>query len=353
MIMGKKDELGFGIIGCGVVGPWHADAIRKTAGAKLVAVADALEERAKALGTKYVVPWYSDYHELLRRADVDVVNICVPSGMHTEVVIAAAEAGKHILCEKPIDITLEKADAMIKAAGAAGVRLGIIFQSRFKSGSRMLKRAIEGGKLGRLILCDAYLKYYRTQEYYDSGQWRGTWALDGGGCLMNQGIHGIDLLQWLAGPVESVEAYMGIFAHERIEVEDIAIALLKFKSGAIGVIEGSTAAYPGFPTVHEIHGTNGSVRLEDGIIKGWDFIDALAEDKDVVRQFQEEEAKIDRSDPAAVIGESHRPQIEDMVAAIKEDREPAVNGEEGRKSVEIILGIYKSAREGKPVAFPL
>lgn len=352
-----KEEVGFAIVGCGTIGGSHAGAIRKARGARLVAVADNVPEKAKKLGETYGVPYYSDYSELFARDDVDVVNICLPSGLHMQACVDAARAGKNILCEKPLEITLPKIDRIIEEVHKNKVKLGVIFQRRFQKSSILIKNAIDEGKLGKLISGSAYLKYYRSQAYYDSGAWRGTWELDGGGCLMNQGVHGIDLLQWFMGPVKSVYAVTDTVAHERIEVEDVAVALVKFANGATGVIEGSTSCYPGLPTVLEVYGTEGTVTQQEDSITRWRFIRETEEDKSLIQKLAEERKReaenIDRSDPLAVVGDSHVPQIEDMAAAIREGRDPAITGEEARKAVEIILAIYKSARTGEEVTLPL
>ena len=348
-------KLRFAIIGCGVIGPWHADSIRAIPEAELVACADVVEEKAKAMGEKYGIDWHTDIKELLKRKDVDIVNICVPSGLRRDVAVPAAEAGKHIISEKPLEVTLEKCDEIIKAARENGVKLGVIFQSRFSDGAKILKRALDKGKFGKLVYGEASVKWYRTQEYYDSAGWRGTWALDGGGALMNQSIHAVDFLQWLMGDVESLFAYTGLLAHERMETEDTAIATLKFSNGALGSIVGMTSAYPGYAKKIEIYGTKGSAILEDDEIVAWNFIEEDEEDKKIREgaKREKEEATGASSATSGLTSEGHRRQILDFIEAIKEDREPLVNGEEGRKSVEIILGIYRSSKEKREISFPL
>ncbi|NOZ63758.1 MAG: Gfo/Idh/MocA family oxidoreductase [Caldiserica bacterium] len=345
----------FGIIGCGVIGPWHADAIRAIPEAELVACADVVEEKARTMGEKYGIDWHTDINELLQREDIDIVNICVPSGLRKDIAVPAARAGKHIIAEKPLEITLEKCDEIIKAARDNGVKLGVIFQARFSDGVQTLINALNKGKFGKLVYGEASVKWYRTQEYYDSAGWRGTWALDGGGALMNQSIHVVDLLQWIMGDVESLFAYTGLLAHERIETEDTAIASIKFKSGALGSIVGMTSAYPGYAKKIEIYGTKGSAILENDAIVAWNFAEEDEEDK-LIKEGQTKkktEAVGASSATAGLAIEGHRRQIFDFIEAIKKDAEPLVNGEEGRKSVEIILGIYQSAKERKEVRFPI
>ena len=352
----KNDRVGFGIVGCGVVSGWHADAIKAIEGTELVAVSDVVEERAREMGKKYGVDWYTDYRELIKREDIDVVNVCVPSGLRAEVSIPAAEAGKHIISEKPLEVTLEKADQILEAVHKNKVKLAVIFQSRFSEEARLLRKILQEKRLGRLVYGEAAGKWYRSQEYYDSGGWRGTWKLDGGGALMNQSIHAVDFLQWMMGEVESLYAYSALLAHERIEVEDTLTASLKFKNGALGSIIAMTSAYPGYARKIEIYGTEGTVVLEDGRIAVWNFKEEREEDKKIRESIAKENspgAKGAASATAGITYEEHRRQIVDMIKAIKEDRQPLINGEEGRKSLELVLAVYESAKSGKPVNLPL
>ncbi len=343
------EKLGFGIIGCGVIGPLHAEAIASLETAQLVAVADIVESRARALAVKYSVPCFLDYRELLQLPKVNVVNICVPSGLHAQIGIDAARAGKHVVVEKPIDTTLKKADQLIQTCREKGVKLAVISQHRFDPGAKKLKEVIEEGELGRLILGDAYVKWYRTQDYYDIAPWRGTLALDGGAALINQSIHTIDLLLWMMGEVKTLFAYTDRFVHQ-IEGEDVGVAVIRFGSGALGVIEGSTATYPGFPERLEIHGENGSVVLEGGksTISSWEFKTPVAP-----LPLEEETAVTGAVDPRALAIASHRSQIVDMIEAITTGRPPLVSGEDGRKALEVILAINQSAGKKKEVSLPL
>lgn len=337
-------EIGFGIIGAGSVSPLHAAAISNCPGARLVAVADVSEERARKLAGE--AETYADYREMLKRPDVDVVCVCVPSGMRLPVCIDAARAGKHILAEKPLEVTLERADAVIAACDEAGVKLAVIFQLRFMPGVLALHSAVEMGQLAKLVMGDAYVKWYRTQEYYDSSDWRGTWEMDGGGVLMNQAIHHIDLLQWMMGPVESVFGQTATLVRERIEVEDTAAACVRFASGALGTIEACTSASKGVPARLEIRGERGTVILEDGQIALWEV--------EGVPQPEQEPMDLGSgaSDPSAITSLGHQAQIDDLVQAINEDRPPVVDGHEARKAIEIIAAIYRSARAGAPVTLP-
>lgn len=349
-------EFRFAIIGCGVISKTHQEQIAAINGARLVAVADIAEEKAKSLAEKAGADWYTDYREMLKRKDIDIVNILTPSGMHAEMTIEAARAGKHVIVEKPMDITLEKAKAMIQECRQAGVKLSVISQHRFDPSTVRVKEDLEAGKFGNMVLGHATVNWYRSQDYYDSGDWRGTWALDGGGALMNQSIHTIDLLQYLMGPVESIYAHTATLAHQRIEVEDVAVATVKFKNGALGTISGTTSAYPGLSARLEIFGTLGTAVIEHDRLTHYYF--RSAEEQGAMYGGGEavnlaaEESFPDRSgasDPAAIFGYAHRMQILDMIHAIREDREPLVNGEDGLKPLEIILAIYKSAQTGQPV----
>ena len=345
---------GFAIVGCGVIGPSHARAIQALPNARLVATVDVVEERAQKLAAEFGGEPDTDLDRVLSRPDVDVVSVCVPSGLHSEVGCRAAAAGKHVLVEKPIDVTLEAADRLIAAARSAGVRLGVVSQYRFAPGVRRVRELLDGGRLGRPLLGDAIIKWYRSQGYYDGGDWRGTWALDGGGCLMNQGIHYIDLLQWLMGPVEQVTAHVATAAH-RMEVEDVALAIVRFRSGALGLIEGSTAVFPGLPERLEISGEGGTAIVEVGRLA----LCELRDERGEVGAYGAKKAGGRQSttsaaaDPAALSETSHQPQVADLLAAIDEDRDPAITGEAGRMPLEVILAVYESARQGRPVQLPL
>ena len=340
--------LNFALVGCGVIAPCHARCIAELDDAHLVAVCDVIESKAIKLVETYPAAVYTDYHELLQRDEINVVSVLTPSGMHAEIGIAAAQAGKHVIVEKPMDISLKQADALIAACRQAGVKLCCISQHRFDFAIEDLKQAIADGKLGALNFCGSYTQWYRAQKYYDSGDWRGTWALDGGGALMNQSIHYIDMLQYVMGPVEEVYAHTAALAHVRIEVEDIAVATVKFRSGALGVIEGMTIAYPGFFARLEVFGADGGVIIENDQVKEWRLRSGEPYTRSPI------ETKLIVGTTSADIGHhAHRRQITDMMQAIWHDREPLCNGPEGRKPLEIVLGIYQSARTGKPVKLPL
>ena len=344
-------KIGYGIIGCGAIAPIHAQALAEIEKARLVAVADVVELNAQNLAERFHAVSYGDYHEMLKRDDIQAVSLCVPSGHRVEIAEACARAGKHILCEKPMEITTERIDRIVAAADEYGVKLGCIFQSRFADGSLAVRNAIESGRFGKLVLGDAYIKWYRSQEYYESGAWRGTRKLDGGGALMNQGIHQVDLMLWFMGRVKQVKAQTTLIGHEGLEVEDLACALLTFENGAMGVIEASTAIWPGHSARVEIHGTHGSAIIEDGELRFWKFMEEKPEDKNIQKQLDKEsDLGSGAGDPLASLHhEGHRRQIADFIDAIIEDRSPFIDGREARHAVELIEAVYQSAETGETV----
>jgi predicted dehydrogenase len=346
-------KIGFGIIGCGNIGPVHAEAISNARGARLVAVSDVSESLAQSLAAKYKVDAYADYRALLDRKDVDAVCLCVPSGMRADIGSVCAQAGKHILAEKPIEVSTARADRLIAAAAKANVKLSCVFQSRFAEGASLIRKAIEQGRFGRLVLGDAYIKWFRSHDYYKSGAWRGTRKLDGGGALMNQGIHQIDLLLWFMGPVKWVRAETRLSAHEGLEVEDLACAQMEFANGALGVIEASTATWPGHPARVEVHGSDGGAILEDSELKFWRFQKETKADERVRASIKSDsDLGSGAGDPLSHLkSEGHRRQIVDFVKAIQEDRAPFVDGNEGRRSIQLIEAIYASSRAGKTIKF--
>jgi UDP-N-acetyl-2-amino-2-deoxyglucuronate dehydrogenase len=346
--------VGFGIIGCGMIANFHARAVADIRGASVVACYDTFPAAADRLAQSIGCRAYHALPALLDDPRVDVVTICTPSGAHLEPAVAAATAGKHVIVEKPLEITLARCDRIIEACARAGVVLSTIFPSRFHESSRLLKQAIDRGRFGRLTVGDAYVKWYRTQRYYDSGAWRGTWKLDGGGALMNQAIHSVDLLSWLMGPVKDLSARVAMLAHERIEVEDVAMAALRFANGALGVIEATTAAYPGALKRIEIHGSTGSAVLREEDITTWSFARATRADAALLRRMAgKTKTGGGAADPAAIGYHGHTAQFKDVLQAIKTRRPPRIDGPEGRRSVEIILAIYKAAETGRTVTLPL
>ncbi len=337
---------GVGIVGAGTIGGVHAVELEGIEDARLVAVAEPHEEAGRGLAEIHGAEWHPNLGGLLARDDVEVVAICTPSGLHPDEAVAAARAGKHVITEKPMAITLDGADRMIGACREAGVTLSVIFQYRFNRDALRMKRALEAGLFGRPVLCNALVHWHRTQAYYDEkGGWRGTWKLDGGGALMNQSVHAVDLLQWLLGPVESLCAYTETLTHD-IETEDLVTAALRFKSGAMGVVQGTTCTDRDYPLKVELRGTEGSATFEGTRLTGW----CPNREEEIL---SEEDLALFPEPVDEPLGPAHGRQLREIFEALREGREPPIPGEEARKAVEIILGIYRAARSGERVPFPL
>ncbi|MDR1961849.1 MAG: Gfo/Idh/MocA family oxidoreductase [Gracilibacteraceae bacterium] len=339
----NRKKLGFGVIGCGRISAKHFEAIAALPTAELAAVCDVVLERADRAAVTHGARGYYTYPELLKRADVDIVTIATPSGSHAEIAVAAAQAGKHVLVEKPMAMRAEDLDRMIEACRRAGVKLGVIHQNRFNPAVRALRAALEAGRFGRLTHAQATVRWHRDEAYYAQAPWRGTKEQDGG-VLMNQSIHNIDLLQWMLGGVESVFGYTAT-ALRPIEMEDVAVAVLRGAGGALGVIEAATTIYPrNLEETLNVFGATGSAvigGLAINRVETWDFADGAAEREAMLAARE--------ADPPDVYGFGHTALFADMIEAVLEDRPPAVPGEEGRKAVEIVLGIYRSVAEGRPV----
>ncbi len=341
---------GFAIIGTGMIANFHAKALADCPGAKLVACHSRNPVKNAEFAATYNCKGYDSIDELLKDPRVEAITICTPSGAHLEPALAAAKAGKHVIVEKPLEVTVKRCDQIIEACKSANVTLGVTFQSRFHQSAQLLKAAVDKGRFGKLTLGDAYVKWYRTQQYYDSGAWRGTWKLDGGGALMNQAIHSVDLLLWLMGPVVEVTAASATLAHERIEVEDVVVATLKFANGALGVIEASTATFPGSLKKVEIAGTLGTAVLEEESIKTWQFAKMTAKDEQIRKEMENRTTTGGGAgDPKAIGHHGHTAVFKDFVKAIRTGKSPMIEGAEGRRSVELILAIYKAAKTGKSV----
>lgn len=346
------DRTRFGIVGAGVIGPAHAEAIASLPEAELIAVADSVPDQAAVLAKPYGAHAYTSLEEMLERQELDVVNVCTPSGMHADHACQVMHAGRHVVVEKPMGTTRSAIDAMLRVQRDTGVRLGVIFQKRFEPDCQRVRHLIDEGAFGRLVLGSAEIPGWRSQAYYDSGAWRGTWRLDGGGVLMNQAIHTIDLLLWFMGPVRSVAAYAETLTH-RMEGEDVAGAIVRFASGAVATIAATTGALPGLSTRVGLCGDAGSVVLEDEqVVFMWtarDGVDVPAtglsgSDRRQVRAQYAVQA------PSAASLSTHALQLRDMIAAIREERSPMVDGLEGRRAVDLILAMYDSARSGREVA---
>ena len=322
--------------------------------AELVGCFNRTPEKAAAFAEEHGGTAFDTLEALLADDRVSVVCVNTPSGARRDIAVACAEAGKHVVVEKPLEVALARCDAVIDACDRAGVKLCTIMQSRFSPANVALKQAVDDGRFGRLTLGDTYVKWWRTQDYYDSGGWRGTYELDGGGAFMNQAIHNVDLLLWLMGDVAEVCAVTGTLAHDRIEVEDAAVAAVRFTNGALGTLEATTAAWPGLLKKTEIHGTTGSAIVEQDSVLMWKFAEETFRDSEIRAEFAApDETGGGAADPKAISHAGHREQLRDFLRAIDTGSTPLVDGREGRKSVELILAIYESQRTGRRVELPL
>jgi len=339
----------FGIIGAGMIGPWHAEAIRQLPNAELVGICDFGVGNAESFGPRCgCAPGVCDMESFIARDDLDVITVGTPSGTHCEIAELAAKHGKHCIVEKPMEITLERIDRMIEAHEKAGTSLGGIFNGRFVPSAGVLKEAVDAGRFGRLTFGMAFGPWWREQSYYDDGGWRGTRAIDGGGSFMNQGIHTIDMLSWLMGPVRRVGGITATLGHERIEVEDTGGAVVEFESGALGVLACTTSMWPGKARQVEVSGTGGTVSMGDSTFNTWQFREETPADDDIrARYMAQTTTAVGASDPSAgFTADSHRDNIAEFLAALDEGRTPSVDGHEARKAVRIILAVYESARNG-------
>lgn len=353
-------EIGYGVLGLGI-GKTHVTSALKAEGCKFVAICDSDEEVLNKVGDDNGIDpsnRYTRFEDMLQRSDIELMSICTPSGVHMEHSVQALRAGKHVLVEKPIEIQLDRIDEMNRVAEEENRYLGCVFQNRLSPGNRKIKETIESGRMGKLITCNFHLKWYRSDQYYRrNGGWRGTWAMDGGGAIMNQTVHTVDLMQWFMGPVKSIFAKAGTFNHD-IETEDTAVAVVSFESGAIGTLIGTTCAYPGLEVLTQIHGATGSIYAKNANIELFRMADDDKErtgEAQVLAQFGDKKAEkgSGSSDPMAIGKSGHAGQIQDMIQAVIEGRAPMVPGREGKAAVEIILALYESARTGKEVFLPL
>ncbi len=338
----------FGIIGTGMIAHFHAKAIAAMENGTLHSCYNRNADRAKAFAEEYGIKACESIEEFLADPELEIVTIGTPSGTHMEPAIEAMAAGKHVICEKPLEVTPEKINQMIEASEAHQVTLSAILNRRFNKSVSYLREAVKQDRFGTLSLVEASIKWFRTQEYYDSAGWRGTWALDGGGALMNQSIHIIDQLIYIVGPIKRLTASMACLAHENIEVEDTAVAILEFENGARGVIQGSTACYSasGHKAEVNICGSEGSAFLADEHFKAWDFKEAAPADDYVRKHLMETEGgeALGANDPTKINFTGHQKNFEEIVSAITEGRKCSVDAHEARKAVDVICAIYKSAQ---------
>ncbi len=334
------------LLGCGRISANHVQAIARVDGLSLVACCDSVAERAQETGEAAGVPWYTSFDTMLAEASCDAVVICTPSGLHPKHGIQAARAGKHVICEKPMAITLEGADQLVRACDDAGVSLFVVKQNRLNPAIQLLRRAIDKGRFGRIYMANATVRWARPQSYYDQAPWRGTWEFDGG-AFMNQASHYVDLIQWLVGPVESVMARTATLAR-RIEAEDEGVALLKFRNGALGTIEVTMLTYPrNLEGSITLLGETGSVKVGGTAVnkvETWQFADYDDDDKAIEQV---------ATNPPNVYGFGHEGYYRNVLAALRGQSHPDTDGRAGRKSLELILAIYESAKTGREASLPL
>lgn len=332
----------FAIVGCGHIAKKHAEAIDNAEGAKLIAVCDMIPENMEYYTEKYGVQAFTDLAELLKLDDLEVVNICTPSGYHAPIAIQIANAKKHVVVEKPIALTIEDTDAIISACKENDVKLSVVHPNRFRPAIMELKKALDADLVGKLSHANATVRWNRNQEYYDQAPWRGTKSLDGG-VLMNQAIHNLDLLLWTMGEVDEVYS-MAATRLRNIEAEDVSTGVVRFKNGSLGIIEAATTIYPSnYEESLSIFGETGTIKIGGktaNYVQHWDV-------KDMNESQVTDLMESVKADPFGKPG--HQCIIEDMVEAIKENREPIVTGEDGKRALSLVLALYESADTSKPV----
>lgn len=331
----------FAVIGCGGIGDFHLQALREIEAAHLIGVSSRREKRAREVGERENCPWTTDYHGLLNKPEIDVVCLTTSSGSHASIGLEVLAAGKHLLVEKPVAMTTDEADQLVRLAKQKNLSLAVVSQQRFEKQHQVIKHVMDEGVLGRLLYVDVACPFSRTQKYYDQADWRGTLSEDGG-ALMNQGIHTIDLMMWFAGAVQSVSGKVATKIHQ-MEAEDIGAGLLTFKNGAMGTLMSSTSIQPGFSRHFHLYGENGTIKLE-----GEDFVHWT------VPGVSEPRSNHSNSDggvvnPLSISTENHKRQIIDMIHSLNDGKSPAVTGEDGKCAVQLVEAIYKSSKVGKEI----
>ncbi len=344
-----REKIGFGIIGLGNVAETQAYALSHSQYCRLAAVYSPSTEKGMRYSENYGCRHYTDLSSFLSDSRVSVVVISTPSGLHRDIALECLRKGKHILVEKPLEITVERGEEIVREGKSLGLLVGGIFQNRFYDAAMKIRSAIDSGRFGRIVMLEASCKWLRDQDYYDSGAWRGTKEIDGGGCLMNQAIHAVDLLQWFGGEVGSVSGSIATTAHERIDVEDNGAAVLEFRSGAIGIINASTSIYPGFSRRIEILGTEGSAVMEDEALTVWKFRNETEEDETIRKTYSSIQSSGASSSATSLNYIGHMRQFDDFSSAVTGNGRLLVDGEEALKAVRIIRGIYRSAGEGRRI----
>lgn len=331
----------FGIIGAGLIADFHAQAIRSLPNARIVGFTGTNQGKAQKLSEKYNCKVFSDYTEMLGSKEIDIVTIATPSGAHMEPAVQAAQFGKHVICEKPLEITMERIDKMIESHAKAGTYLGGIFNFRFEDTTEIIKNAVNNGRLGTITYAAVYIPWWRSDSYYNG--WHGTRNLDGGGAMINQSIHMVDLLQYIMGPIEYLSAFSSKLGHPQIETEDTAVSIVQFKNKALGIIYGTTASFPGQFRRMEITGTKGTIVLVENSLKVWQFQDMNEEDEKIIQRFGLVEGGGGVADPAAISYLGHAKNILAFINAIESGKAFEIDGSEARKAVEIVLDIYNAA----------
>lgn len=339
----------FGIIGSGMIADYHLSAIKAAENIR-VKGSFSIGPNAVEFAEQNGITAYASLEAMLADPEIDAVTIATPSGYHGDAAVAAAKAGKHVLCEKPVEITPEKAKRVVDACVADKVILAPVFQSRYGVGARFIRRALDAGRFGKVLLCSAKVKWFRPQSYYDAADWRGTWEVDGGGCLMNQSIHAIDLMTWFGGVPAGVFGYWATRTHD-IPVEDNAVGVVRFQGGVMGVIEASTSCAPGFPLEVSVSGERGTATLSADAVTAWNFVDDDPLDAEVAKLGSSSFGS-GGSDPKGIRIDGHVAVLRDMLRAVKGEKNDLVSGLEARYPIEIICGIYESAKIGCEIPLP-
>lgn len=332
-----------GIVGCGTISGTHGEAIESTKYGSLVAAYSRTASKLDAFCNRFGVVGFSDYEKFLSQPDMDTVVICTPSGTHLDYGDLAAQAGKHVIVEKPIEISVERGRALIERCREKNVQLAVIYQNRFIDGVIKMKDTIDEGELGELFMVDTSVKWFRDQDYYDSAEWRGTLSLDGGGAVINQAIHTVDLMLWLCGDIESLFAFKGTFTHEGIEGEDNAVAALKFKSGVIGVFKASTSVVPPMKRKIAVHGTGGTALLDGDVFR------MMVSERDLKEDSDNNHASGSSGPLAGMTTNYHKKQYDQILEAFQHNEKPVVSGEESLKSLAIVEALYKSAERKEEI----
>ncbi|MCL2517736.1 MAG: Gfo/Idh/MocA family oxidoreductase [Oscillospiraceae bacterium] len=342
--MHENKKLGFGIIGCGLIANWHQIGVEESGQGYTVGAFDIKPEYSENFCKKYNIKQFIEIEDMLSDDNIDIVCVCTPSGLHAKYTLLAAEAGKHVLVEKPMALNVEDCDAIIEASVKYNVKIGVVSQFRLRKAMGILKSVVADNRLGKIVTGDLYMKYFRSQEYYNQSKWRGTWELDGGGALMNQGIHGVDTLLYIMGPVKTVYG-MARTLIRNIEVEDTASAVVEYVNGALGVIQGTTSVYPGYPRRISISGTKGTIDVTEDTFTEWNI-----ENEEVPADIKLGGAILSSSrEPKDIDHAGHNMQVKDIIDAVLENRLPSVDCREGRKAVELITAIYKSSQTNQPI----